>query len=46
MRGENKRYTNATNTDALAGYGTLDLRSDYQLGKDWTMGAKNRQRAG
>ena len=40
VRGESKRYTNATNTDALAGYGTLDLRSDYQLGKDWTMGAK------
>jgi vitamin B12 transporter len=40
VRGESKRYTNAANTDALAGYGTLDLRSNYQLGKDWTMGAK------
>ena len=38
--GESKRYTNAANTSTLAGYGTLDLRSDYQLGKDWTIGAK------
>ena len=40
VHGESKRYTNAANTSTLAGYGTLDLRSDYQLGKDWTIGAK------
>jgi vitamin B12 transporter len=40
VRGESKRYTNATNTDILAGYGTVDLRASYALNKDWTVGAK------
>ena len=38
--GESKRYTDAANTESLPGFGTLDLRSDYRLGKDWTVGAK------
>lgn len=40
LRGESKRYTNAANTDTLAGYGTVDLRASYALTKDWTVGAK------
>ena len=40
VRGESKRYTNAANTDTLAGYGTVDLRASYALNKDWTVGAK------
>ena len=40
VRGESKRYTNAANTDILAGYGTVDLRASYALNKDWTVGAK------
>lgn len=42
LHGEGKRYGNADNNAAskLPGYGTLDLRADYKLGKDWTVGAK------
>lgn len=42
LRGESQRYTDTANTasDKLAGYGTLDLRTDYQLTKSWTVGAK------
>ena len=40
VHGEGKRYTNAANTSKLAGYATLDLRADYKLAKDWTVGAK------
>ncbi|UJS24488.1 TonB-dependent vitamin B12 receptor [Thiothrix winogradskyi] len=42
LRGESQRYTDTANTDSkkLAGYGTLDLRADYQVAKDWTVGAK------
>jgi vitamin B12 transporter len=40
LRGESKRYTNAANTDTLAGYGTVDLRASYALNQDWTVGAK------
>lgn len=40
VHGESKRYTNTANTQKLSGYGTVDLRADYQLSKDWTVGAK------
>lgn len=42
VHGESERYTTATNTAnaKLAGYSTLDLRADYALAKDWTVGAK------
>lgn len=42
LHGEGKRYTDAANTESkkLPGYGTLDLRADYKLSKDWTVGAK------
>ena len=42
LHGESKRYTNAANTEntKLPGYGTVDLRADYALAKDWTAGLK------
>ena len=42
VHGESERYTTAANTAnaKLAGYSTLDLRADYRLAKDWTVGAK------
>lgn len=40
LRAESKRYTDAANTDTLAGYGTVDLRADYPLAKYWTIAAK------
>ncbi|MBU0654158.1 MAG: TonB-dependent receptor [Gammaproteobacteria bacterium] len=42
VRGESRRYTDPANTadQKLHGYATLDLRADYQLSKDWTIGAK------
>jgi len=42
VHGESKRYSDTANTEsaALPGYGTLDLRTDYKLSKDWTVGAK------
>lgn len=42
VRGESQRYTDDANTESakLSGYGTLDLRADYRLAKDWTIGAK------
>ena len=42
VHGESERYTTAANTAnaKLAGYSTLDLRADYRLAKDWTVGVK------
>lgn len=42
LHGESKRYKDADNkaSSKLPGYGTLDLRADYKLSKDWTVGAK------
>jgi len=40
LQAESKRYTDAANTDSLGGYATLDLRTNYQVAKDWTIGAK------
>ncbi|UOG92748.1 MAG: TonB-dependent receptor [Candidatus Thiothrix sulfatifontis] len=42
LRAESQRYTDDANTASakLPGYGTVDLRADYRLAKDWTVGAK------
>lgn len=42
LHGESKRYDDVANTEAkrLPGYATLDLRTDYQMAKDWTLGMK------
>jgi len=40
IHGESVRYTNAGNTNKLPGYATLDLRTDYSLNKDWSIGLK------
>jgi len=34
------RYDNAANTLRLAGYATLDLRLDWAVNRDWTVGAR------
>ena len=34
------RYDDAANTRRLAGYATLDLRADYRIQRDWTVGAR------
>lgn len=42
VHAEGKRYTDAANTEStkLPGYSTLDLRAEYQVAKNWTVGAK------
>ena len=35
-----QRFDNAANTLRLAGYATLDVRLDYALDRDWTLGAR------
>ena len=42
LHAEDARHGNAANTDSrkLPGYTTVDLRADYRLAKDWTVGAK------
>ncbi|OQX06417.1 MAG: hypothetical protein BWK73_30940 [Thiothrix lacustris] len=46
LRGESKRDWDDSTVwptivrKQLPGYGTVDLRADYQLAKDWTVGAK------
>jgi len=42
LHAENRRYGDAANTESkkLSGYGTVDLRADYALAKDWTAGLK------
>jgi vitamin B12 transporter len=42
VHGESQRYTDSANTESkkLAGYSTLDVRADYRVSKDWTVGAK------
>lgn len=34
------RYDDAANTRRLGGYTTLDLRADWQLAREWTLGVK------
>ena len=38
--GGSHRFDNAANTVRLSGYGTLDLRMEYALNRDWTLQAR------
>jgi len=38
--GEGKRYDNLANTVELKAYATVDLRADYELSKNWTLGGR------
>ena len=38
--GGSHRFDNAANTQRLSGYGTLDLRLEYALHRDWTLQAR------
>ena len=38
--GAGHRFDNAANTQRLSGYGTLDLRLEYALNRDWTLQAR------
>jgi vitamin B12 transporter len=40
LRAESHRYDDLPNTRRLAGYGTVDLRAEYAISKDWTLQAK------
>ncbi|MDD5395361.1 MAG: TonB-dependent vitamin B12 receptor [Thiothrix sp.] len=42
IHAESERYDDVANAPAkkLPGYGTLDLRADYQMAKDWMVGIK------
>lgn len=40
IHGEGKRYEDASNTDKLAGFATLNLRGSYELNKDWKVSAR------
>lgn len=35
-----ERFENASNATRLGGYGTLDLRAEWALARDWTLAAK------
>ena len=40
LRGEGARFDNVTNTRRLDGYALLDLRAEYRLATDWSLGAR------
>jgi len=40
IHAESERFADAANTDALGGYTRLDLRADYDVSKNWTVGLK------
>lgn len=40
LRAESHRYDDLPNTRRLGGYGTIDLRTEYAISKDWTLQAK------
>ena len=40
LHAEKRRYTNAGNTNKLSGFATVDVYADYQIAKDWSVGAK------
>ena len=35
-----ERFDNGTNTLRVAGYGTLDLRADWRVAREWTLGLR------
>jgi len=40
LRAEGRRYDDLANTRELAGYGTVDLRGEYLIAKDWRVQAR------
>ena len=40
VHAESKRYTDVANTNKLAGFATLELRTKYALNKDFSVGVK------
>ncbi|MHB0918945.1 MAG: TonB-dependent vitamin B12 receptor [Thiobacillus sp.] len=40
LRGEGERFDNDSNTRRMAGYALLDLRAEYRLAPDWSLGAR------
>lgn len=40
LHAESARYTKQDNSENLAGYATLDLRTEYAISKSWSIGAK------
>ena len=40
LRAEDERFDNEDNTRRMAGYALLDLRADYRLVADWSLGAR------
>jgi vitamin B12 transporter len=40
LRGEGERFDNESNTRRMAGYALLDLRAEYRLATDWSLGAR------
>ena len=40
VNGAGSRYDNAANTARLGGYGTMDLRLEYALNRDWSLLAR------
>ncbi len=40
VHAESERFSNPDNSQKLAGYATLDLRTEYAISKNWRLGAK------
>jgi len=40
LRGEGERFDNDSNTRRMAGYALLDLRAEYRLAADWSLGGR------
>ncbi len=40
IHAESGRYTNQENSDSLAGFATLDVRAEYAVAKNWSVGVK------
>jgi vitamin B12 transporter len=40
LRGEGERFDNESNTRRMAGYALLDLRAEYRLAADWSLGGR------
>ncbi len=40
LRAQGSRYDDAANTRRLGGYAVIDLRADWQVTRDWTLGAR------
>ena len=40
LHAESKRYSKQDNSESLGGFSTLDLRTEYAIGKNWSIAAK------